>query len=334
MEKDLLYKPSLTYDKNYYTEGELYDVSDNISVEESIPSDNYKDKIDLLEKEKNELLSKLPLLPNSIQGIIKPSIDLIGSVVDDLANNKNNIFSNYDNPIIGVIPVHPPDDGDPDPDDVVPGPPGGNNDPDPEDVPRDPFGSEPTSTITIYPKEIDPGKDIEKQYLKDLSDILGDYLKKQNMAIQNYINGILTYASYAENNNMKNYTSKTIKNQGLTHVTDYITKSKIGLKQQVKLYNKLFTIDETIYHLRAVKVSKEQLKRYKLNKKIEDKNLLTQSANSLLIESRLIAEKKYEENFYGLYKYLNSSVIIFSECMNIYVKQKRSLILLNNEERE
>lgn len=318
MAKDLLYKPSLTYDKNYYTEGDLYDASEDTSIEDSSSFSNLVSKVESIENVKNDLLSKLPLLPESIQNVVRPSIEIIGDVVDDLVNKKND-FEEDDDDNIEVIPVYPSDD---------------NKDNNLDDVPKNPFGSESTNTITIPSKKIDVAEVIEKKYIEDLIDVLDDYLNKQNLAIQNYINSIFTYASYSKSNSIKNYTSKTVSNKNLTHVTDYITKSKIGLKQHIRLYNKLFTTDETIFHLKAIKVAKEQLKRYKSNERIEDKDLLTKSANTLLIESRMVAEKKYEENFYGLYKYLNSSVILFNECMNIYVKQKRSLILLNNEERE
>lgn len=321
MPKDLLYKPNLTYEKSYYTEGNLYDI-DNETSNDNLYSSNevLLNKIDSLEEIKGNVLSKLPLIPESIRDVIKPSIDLIGDLVDDLVNSKDDL-EDKDDSTTEVIPVYPSKDDK-------------NSDKDIDTVPDNPFASESNKTVIIPDKTIDISEEVERQYKEDLVDIIGDYLKKQNSALQNYINGLLTYAHYANHNTIKNYTSKTISNKNLTHLTDYITKSKIGLKQQIRLYNKLFTLDETIYHLKAVKVAKEQLKRYKSNERIEDENLLTKSANDLLIESRLVAEKKYEENFYGLYKYLNSSVIIFNECMNTFVKQKRSLILLNNEERE
>lgn len=318
MSKDLLYKPNLTYDKDYYTEGNIYTDSEDISNNDSSSSNNLTSKVEVLEELKNELLSKLPLIPESVKDIIKPSIDLIGDVVDDLVNKKDDFEDDKDDDI-EIMPVYPSDN---------------DSEKVPTEVPDNPFKSESTNTITLPDTTIDIEEEIEKKYAEDLTDILSDYIKKQNNAIQNYINSLLTYAAYAETTNMNRYTSKTIKNKNLTHITDYITKSKISIRQQIKLYNKLFTIDETIYHLKSVKVAKEQLKRYKLNEEMEDKNLLTKSANDLLTESILIAEKKYEENFYGLYKYLNSSVILFNECMNTFVKQKRSLILLNNEERE
>ena len=86
MSKDLLYKPNLTYDKDYYTEGNIYTDSEVISYNDSSSSNNLTSKVEVLEELKNEFLSKLPLVPESVKDIIMPSIDLIGDVVDDLVD--------------------------------------------------------------------------------------------------------------------------------------------------------------------------------------------------------------------------------------------------------
>ena len=75
MSKDLLYKPNLTYDKDYYTEGNIYTDSEDISNNDSSSSNNLTSKVEVLEELKNELLSKLPLVPESVKDNIKPSID-------------------------------------------------------------------------------------------------------------------------------------------------------------------------------------------------------------------------------------------------------------------
>ena len=145
---------------------------------------------------------------------------------------------------------------------------------------------------------------------------------------------VMTSLSLSKHSSLKIITTKNLEDENLSHVTDYLTKSKISLRQQLKLYCKMFDMDETIFHIRSVKVAKEQKKRYNKNTRIKDENALTKSANDLLRESIMVAEKKYEENFYGLYKYLNSSVILFNECTNTTIKQKQALVLINNKERE
>lgn len=323
MSKNLLYKPDLSYDKNYYTDGSLFipndSIQDNINSDNS--SNNLNNKLDDLNNIINDLLNKIELVPDNIKNTIKPSIEIIDKVIEDLNNNREDDSDNKKDDEIKIIPVYKDEEN--------------NNDNNLDKVPDDPFKSESNNTIDIPNKDINIGEEIERQYKEDLIDILKHYITKKNLAINKYINSLIAYSTYIEKDKgLKVYTSKNITNKDLTHITDYLTKSKIGIKQKIRLYNKTFNIDETIYHLKAIKVAKEQLKRYKTNKRIEDTNLLTKNANNLLIESRLVAEKKYEENFYALYKYLNSSVIIFSECLNIYIKQKNSLILLNNKERE
>lgn len=318
MAKDLLYKPNLSYEKNYYTEGDIYDSSNE--TQESTTQDNILDnKIDRLDELKNEVMSKLPVLPGSIQDIFVPSFSIIDDLIQDLINKKEDFPDDFtDKP--ESIPIYKPDTDDENKSD--------------DDVPDNPFGSEEDIYINIPIDDTPIDVVIEKQYTNDLADILEDYLTNYNKAVDNYINSVMTYLSYIETDSIKNYTTLDLSNKNLSHITDYLTKSKIGLNQTVRLTKKLFNVKQTIFHLKAVKIAKEQLKRYKTNNPMEDKNLLTKGANDLLKESILVAEKKYEENFYGLYKYLNSSVILFNECINTISKQKRSQILINNEERE
>jgi hypothetical protein len=164
--------------------------------------------------------------------------------------------------------------------------------------------------------------------------VLEDYIIKFNEVIDKYMVNVVTTLSLSDYSSLKLITTKQLQDTNLSHVTDYLTKSQIGLKQQLKLYHKIYSIDETIFHIRSIKVANEQRKRYKTNKKLKDVNAITKSANDLLRESNMVAQKKYEENFYGLYKYLNSSVILFNECTNTTIKQKQALVLVNNKERE
>jgi hypothetical protein len=39
-------------------------------------------------------------------------------------------------------------------------------------------------------------------------------------------------------------------------------------------------------------------------------------SNEMLLASNVSADKKYQESFLNLYKYLNSSVISINECLN------------------
>lgn len=323
MAEDMLYKPNLTYSKNYYTEGNLYDNSSNFDDSSSSITNKPADKIDRLEELRNEILNKLPMMPEDIVDAFLPPFYIINGIVQDLQNNKDNLPTLPDKEESEVVVIPDSDDD-------------SDNESNLGKVPDNPFDIEKEDGfINIKIEEVPKDIELEVEYISDLTDIIKDYLEKYNAVYDNYINGALSFYSLSNHKDIKNIETKDlIKNTNLSHVSDFVTKSNILVEQKVRLANKMFDLDETIFHIRATKVANELRKRYYSNEKMEDKDILTKGANDLLKESRIISQKKYEENFYALYKYLNSSVIIFNECIGAVVKQRRALITLNNEERE
>ena len=91
MAEDMLYKPNLTYSKNYYTEGNLYDNSSNFDDSSSSITNKPADKIDRLEELRNEILNKLPMMPEDIVDAFLPPFYIINGIVQDLQNNKDNL---------------------------------------------------------------------------------------------------------------------------------------------------------------------------------------------------------------------------------------------------
>lgn len=320
MSKDLLYRPDLSYEKNYYTDGKVYDFNQDENIINNDSSTHLNNRLDNINDLLNEIISKLPAIPTDLLNTFLPSFLVVKDVLKDLIDNPDDI----------------PQIKEPEPPEIIPIPGDITIDPIPGTtvVPPDPFGIEEDIYVDIKPGEIDTEKEIERQYTYDLLDILQDYIIKYNNVLDKYIINVMTSLSLSEHNSLKVIGTKDLNDINLSHVSDYLSKSKISLRQQLMLYYKMFDTNETIFHIRSAKVAKEQLKRYKTNIKLKDENTLTKSANDLLRESILVAEKKYEENFCGLYKYLNSSVILFNECTNTTIKQKQALVLLNNKERE
>lgn len=321
MAKDLLYRPDLSYDKSYYTEGDIYNFNEDQNINSQDHTDHLLNRFENINDLLQEIISKLPAIPTDLLDVFLPPFITVNDVLKDFINNPNKIPTIPDiNDEIKVTPI--------------PGITVDISDPESTEIPDDPFGIEDDIYIDIKVQEIPEEDVIEREYVLDLIDILEDYIIKYNNILDKYIANIMTSLYLSDFNGLKVIATKDLKNEDLSHITDYLTKSKISLRQQLKLYSKMFNMDETIFHIRSVKVVNEQRKRYRTNKKLKDENALTKSANDLLRESILVAEKKYEENFYGLYKYLNSSVILFNECINTTIKQKQALVLINNQERE
>lgn len=323
MSENLLYKPNLTYEKNYYTDGKLYENGSLQDLDINDMSSKPIDRIDQLDELKNQIIEKLPMMPEHIVESFLPPFYIISGMIEDFKNNKD------------TFPVLPETE----PPTVVPVNPGAkdeNVEDSIDDVPDDPFDIESEDEFINIKIEEAPIEDIlEYEYIRDLTDVFKDYLQKYNVTFDKYIKSVMSNFSMSKHNNIKMLETKDISSDSnLSHLSDFVTKSRIIIDQKTRLANKLFDLDETIFHIRSTKVANEQRKRYYTNEKMKDINSLSKISNDLLKESKMISQKKYEENFYALYKYLNSSVILLNECISTEAKQRSALITLNNEERE
>lgn len=323
MSKNLLYRPTLGYDKNYYTEGQLYDqTKDNDELDNIVLEDDI-DKESIIQGLMNDLESKIPYLPNEIfNTYFPPYIGMKEEYNKIIEENKNEDKDDDDDDGKNPNPTYPP---------II------QEDEDDDD------GDGPSMFDRIDDVRFDNDEIIEsradiikKNYFTDFLDIHEDYLNKITIVIQNYIMTLLQ--SVADNNfdlNEPEYSTKNLKNKNLAHLTDFLIKSNITNGQTIRLHKKLFDIDETIIHLKSIRISKEQAVRYNAIEKLEASSMLDKDSNVLLQESKRVAEKKYEENFYSLYKYLNSSVILLDESLKTLARQgKAKIIINNNEERE
>ena len=221
MAEDMLYKPNLTYSKNYYTEGNLYDNSSNFDDSSSSITNKPADKIDRLEELRNEILNKLPMMPEDIVDAFLPPFYIINGIVQDLQNNKDNLPTLPDKEESEVVVI-----------------PGSDDDSDNENesnlgkVPDNPFDIEKEDGfINIKIEEVPKDIELEVEYISDLTDIIKDYLEKYNAVYDAYINGALSFYSLSNHKDIKNIETKDLtKNTNLSHISDFVTKSNISVK--------------------------------------------------------------------------------------------------------
>lgn len=320
MDKDIIFnKPNLSYDKNYDTNGKYigqFKPDDNLDEENILPEANKEDDIkDKLE----DIKDKLPAIPNDILDVVIPPFIVIDKVVEDILDKLKDL------PDI-------PDTEDPDVDEVIK--PDIDVDFDEDDIPEDPFEKGPDIYVDIKVDEVQKDIILDKTYYDDLLDVFRDYLYNFDQTLLKYIINTVTTVNMSDHQKLNIIKTKDLKDKELSHLSDYLVKSKIILRQKLNLCKKMFDTNETIFQIRGVKAAFEQKKRYSLSKEMSDVGHLSKFSNDLLRESLLVSEKKYEENFLSLYKYLNSSVILLDECINIMIKQKDCLVVLNNKERE
>lgn len=322
MAKDLLYRPELGYKKDYYTEGNLYDENknelDDIYNQNSI---SREESIDNLLKDVN---SQIKFLPDQIINIYLPPYVGMKYEYERLKNEYKKEEDNDDEDTDTEKP-YPPDFN--------------TNDPDVDlgDVPDDLFDRVDDIYIDVKDPNSDPAKIIKDSYYVNFLDIYEDYLNKVKTATTNYIFTTIQTVKQGlkDTSEFIDYATTDLNNKNLSHLSDYIVKSDISVGQILRLHKKMFNVDETILHIKKIRLSKEQAIRYNSIPEMKQETYLDVDSNVLLKESIRVAEKKYEENFYALYKYLNSSVILLDESLKTIIKQDKAKIIINkNEERD
>ena len=133
---------------------------------------------------------------------------------------------------------------------------------------------------------VDPVYTIKRDYYFYFLYIYEDYLLNAYNSLQNYVMSCLNNIALGKlNDPVPEATSKAIKNKNLLNLTDYLTKSNINLEQTLRLHKKMFHLDETIYHLKSIRVSREQSLRYSAIKPKEVKSSQDIENNNILKES-------------------------------------------------
>lgn len=304
---DILYRPDLDYDKKYDTEGYQEEISETEEYDkESI--------IESLKEDINNIKAVLPLLPVDLIDMAKKPLTVIESVIGDLETEKKPV-KKEESIIITT----------------------GKKEDDDEDIYPDTFFRDDEDPFVIISNRKDKVTIIKETYDYDLASVIADYIGKLNKATNEYLNNLLTVTKSIEKNQyskvVNNYTGNTSKvSKDYKHLSDLIIRSQLTRQMKTRLYNKRFNLDNSIAHIRSCKAGVEQKIRY-YEANYQDGNTYTDLLNNRLLEnSRMMYDKKYKQNFFNLYKYLNSSVILLDECFKMHINEAQAKIILMMKE--
>ena len=169
------------------------------------------------------------------------------------------------------------------------------------------------------------------KYRKDTIDLQKYYLTRLQSALQTYFHQILMVM--AESNvpdvdslSMK-FDGKAVKippGQNLEHLRDHIMRSQIIREQKSRLFKKTHNVDQTIMHMRTWHAAEKERERYYTEKYGNSSTYLENESNSILQESRSAYDSRYSQSLYDMYKYLNSSVIVVSDILDMSLKEAKA----------
>ena len=308
---NIFYIPKIDYEKSYETEGRINNsiIKENNQVSENIV-DEFNNTIDKI----NNMLN---LFPNDLKEIANNPLKIIQVIIGEIPKNIQDM-----KPIEEIININ------------------SNINKEKENTySENPFDDDEEEFITITVTNNNKVDVIKNKYYYDLSSIIDDYLNKLNNTINTCISNILI--SFKDMNIeffdtiMTPYKIPTEKiSKDYKHLSDSIIRSQINRNMKQRLYDKLYDIDKTINHIRNCKAGVEQRIRYYEENYIDDDNFNEAISNKLLGQNRIIYDKKYKQNFFNLYKYLNSSVILLNECFNMYLSEAEAKIILKEKGEE
>lgn len=329
MAKDLFYRPDLKPKRDYMSDAEFDDETDLPSDDGLIGSDDSDDTapedLDKIKEDIDDIIEVLGILPDDLENMLRPSLERI----------RVNIYD--------ITPPTKPDDG-------SSGEPntGDSSDSDggadaPIDVADPPEGVKPKRPSLlpknkVIPVVVEPPAPLrivlDNTFTTDKIHIYRDFIRKLRFVLEEYIREILYIAQAGGFPSYKDlFYSYSVPTEELPkniqHIGDEVVRTQIQRKERSKFFRKVYNIDQTIYHLRANKVSHELRRRYYDEEFGRSKDYLETNANDLLKMARLQYDNKYQQNMYNFYKYLNSSVILVDEILKTFIKEAKGKAILN-----
>ena len=204
-------------------------------------------------------------------------------------------------------------------------------------VPTDIFSDQDAMPVDVQINMTSKPDLIDQEYKYDMTCIFTDYLNNVQNVISKYYTSLLglcaelNVPSFLSLYNNYNGSSSHI-SDAMKPMSDLVIRNQIILDQKVRMFKKIFDIDSMIINIRACKSGSELRKRYYTSDYVENDSFLSMMQNDLLSNTRQNFDNKYTDNLYNLYKYLNSSVILSKECLDMTLNTcQAKAALIKNE---
>ena len=325
--KDIFYRPDLKPKRDYMSDAEIPKEEEQLpDIEEEEVSE--VDELEELKETLEDIIGVLDIVPREIMEALEPSLIRIRQSMEAIE------LPTPEPQPSEQTPAEPEEE---DGEDIPPTPATDDRDPTPgypKKVP-DLFPEDPPITVEyVWPKPIPVV--LEEVYNIDLKDIYEDFVYNLQRVLMKYIPDLLYTANVGGLPDYRDlfyeYKLSAAKiDDDFKHVSDTVTRMQVYRNQKAKLFKKIYNIDQTIYHLRAIKTAYELRSRYYKANYQKPKDYLDTHSNDLLRDSRTSYDKKYQQNMYNFYKYLNSAVILVEETLDAFMKEAKGKAILHKQ---
>lgn len=300
--KQLSYIPNISYEQDYYSEREKIDKENHGNEGNNNTSDKIETLEDIIEDLEFGIAGLNDDLKDLIAGVLDPVVDFIEDNKDFLKETEEE-EENED------------DDGNDDDD---------NEDPTPID---DEVIFIPIVNILDNDSK-DDNKSIQQIYKDNITDLFNNFLRKLKSILDNYwINMGLTLIGKTKE--YKNFILTDL-DQSFTvdkekqHMLDLAMRSQIHRKSKISYAAKLFPVDETLVHLRSLKMSTDLMLRY-LDTDVDDITTEYGNLSNTILQSCIVNyNNKYNYTYKSTYKYFNSTIELIDEVLQLSIQEAKS----------
>lgn len=184
----------------------------------------------------------------------------------------------------------------------------------------------PSSPFTIEYEEVDPIELIEMEHIRNIVDLYNYYTKKLKELINRFLLNCLTSIISANNETGKSDSEQfllgiltlgdTEVKDNLRHLVDMGVRGEVNGRLKLNFYLNNFSLENTLYHLKNFKVTKDLRIRYEKEEMMADGTRDGSRSDRTLKGLRQSYDKKYETSYINLYKHVNSSIVILEDVFN------------------
>lgn len=306
MDKDIFYRPKLELDKHYETTGKIEQPKAYINSDVTNEPRTISTLIDEIEHTKKAIV----FMPDPIIKITNTMLLTLQFILilakDDKA--EDDIKRGGDKPTNGnnrgkiIVSEHDHTDFD---DPTIP-----------YNLFNNHFKSKKLETEKLTKED-----KLNRRYYKAFFSIGDHYLIKIKEMVANYQVGVINDIGLEHIHLLtQNYISNTqqIKdiNPKKCNISDFIIKSQIIRSEKQRMLEKLFNDRESLTLIKSCELSRSLLKRY-YN---QERTGIFQN-DSTLVQQIQSEEQKLNKLINQFYRYMNSSVVLTTECLHQYLKE-------------
>ena len=195
---------------------------------------------------------------------------------------------------------------------------------------------EPDPNIEIVYPEIKIEDIIPLEFIKNIMDLYNYYTERLKDILSLYYLNLFqaVFATTSDEEalflveNISELLAK-VEDESLKHLMDSSLRSEVLGNLKLSFCETAFSVENTLYHLKNFHTVKElRLRYYTIKKDTTEDNDSTVS-NKTLEGLRMTYDRKYDDAYIGLYKYLNSSLVVLEDTLQtiiIVIKSKHTLI--------